>query len=315
MRTQVAIVGAGPGRADAGPPARAGRDRVGGAREPQPRLRRAAASAPACSSRAPSSCCEPPGRASGMDREGIVHHGIELQFDGERHRIPLSELTGGRSIVIYGQTEVVKDLIARPARSRGCRSCSRSTRSRVEGIDSERRASATRHGGGASELDCDLVAGCDGFHGVCRPAIPTGGLRVFERDYPFAWLGILAAVAPSSDELVYAHHPARLRAAEPALALAQPPLPPVPARREDSPTGPTSGSGPSCRSGWASTAGRSPRGPVLEKGDHRACAASSSSRCSTAGSSWRATPPTSSPRPAPRGSTSRSPTSPSSPRR
>jgi p-hydroxybenzoate 3-monooxygenase len=133
-----------------------------------------------------------------MDREGIVHHGISLQFDGERHRVPLSDLTGGRSIVIYGQTEVVKDLFAARLES----GLPTMFETPVEAIDPER--GIVRHAGG--ELECEFVAGCDGFHGVSRASIPAGVLREFEREYPYGWLGILAEVAPSIDELVYAHH-------------------------------------------------------------------------------------------------------------
>jgi p-hydroxybenzoate 3-monooxygenase len=133
-----------------------------------------------------------------LDREGIVHHGISLQFDGERHRVPLSELAGGRSIVIYGQTEVVKDLFA----AREASGLPTMFETPVEGVDPER--GVVRFDGG--ELECDVVAGCDGFHGVCRASIPRGVLREFGREYPYGWLGILADVAPSIDELVYAHH-------------------------------------------------------------------------------------------------------------
>jgi p-hydroxybenzoate 3-monooxygenase len=136
-----------------------------------------------------------------MDKEGIVHHGIELQFDGERHRIPLSDLSGGRSIVIYGQTEVVKDLIAARIGS-GLSLLFEAGALSVHDLESERPR--VRFGG--DELDCDFIAGCDGFHGVCRPSIPSGVLRTFEREYPFGWLGILAAVAPSHDELIYSNH-------------------------------------------------------------------------------------------------------------
>jgi p-hydroxybenzoate 3-monooxygenase len=140
-----------------------------------------------------------------MDREGIVHHGINLQFDGERHHVPLTELTDGRSIVIYGQTEVVKDLVAARIAS-GLPLRFEVGDVTIDELDTDRPRIRFTHDGGAHELECDVIAGCDGFHGVCRPSIPAGVLAAFEREYPFAWLGILADVAPSIDELVYAHH-------------------------------------------------------------------------------------------------------------
>ena len=140
-----------------------------------------------------------------MDREGIVHHGINLQFEGERHHLPLTELSGGRSMVIYGQTEVVKDLVA--ARLEGALPLLFEVDDvSVHDVDADRPRIRFVHEGVRHELECDVVAGCDGFHGVCRPSVPAGVLSTFERAYPFAWLGILAAVAPSIDELVYAHH-------------------------------------------------------------------------------------------------------------
>ena len=141
-----------------------------------------------------------------LQREGIVHHGIELQFDGERHRIPLTELAGGRSIVIYGQTEVVKDLIAARLDS-GLPLLFEVDGVSVHELDSAEPRIRFRHDGDDHELTCDVIAGCDGFHGVCRPSIPAGLLSSFSREYPYGWLGILAEVAPSNDELVYAHHP------------------------------------------------------------------------------------------------------------
>ena len=140
-----------------------------------------------------------------LQREGIVHHGIELQFDGERHRIPLTELTGGRSIVIYGQTEVVKDLIAARIET-GAPLLFDVDDVAVEAIDTDRPRIRFTRAGVREELECDVIAGCDGFHGVCRPAIAAGAIRTYERDYPYGWLGILAAVAPSNDELIYASH-------------------------------------------------------------------------------------------------------------
>jgi p-hydroxybenzoate 3-monooxygenase len=145
------------------------------------------------------------GAGERLQRDGIVHHGVELQFAGERHRIPLSDLAGGRAIVVYGQTEVVKDLIGLRLDS------GRPLHFDVEDVsvhdlDTERPSIRYRLDGRAEELECDVIAGCDGFHGVCRPSIPAGLLSEFSREYPFGWLGILAAVAPSNDELVYAHH-------------------------------------------------------------------------------------------------------------
>ena len=140
-----------------------------------------------------------------MQREGQVHHGISLQYDGERHRLPLSELAGGRTIVVYGQTEVVKDLIeARLAA--GLPLLFEVDDVTVDDLTSERPRIRFTHDGASQELECDVIAGCDGYHGVCRASIPGGVLSTFERDYPFGWLGILAQVAPSNDELVYAHH-------------------------------------------------------------------------------------------------------------
>jgi p-hydroxybenzoate 3-monooxygenase len=139
-----------------------------------------------------------------LEREGLVHHGIALQFDGERHRIPLSDLTDGRTIVVYGQTEVVKDLIAARLES-GPPLLFEAEDVSVHDVGSARPRLRYRHGGAEHELECDVVAGCDGFHGICRRSIPPDVLREFGREYPYGWLGILADVEPSIDELVYAH--------------------------------------------------------------------------------------------------------------
>ena len=143
------------------------------------------------------------GAGERLDREGIVHGGIHLQFEGERHHVPMRELTG-RSIVLYGQAEVVKDLIAARLEA-GLPLLFEVESVAVEEPESDRPRLRFRHEGRDEVLECDAIAGCDGFHGVCRDSIPGGALRTFERDYVFGWLGILAQVAPSIDELVYTH--------------------------------------------------------------------------------------------------------------
>jgi len=139
-----------------------------------------------------------------MRREGMVHHGIQLRFDGAGHRIDFSELTGGRGITVYGQQEVVKDLVRARLDAGGAIHFSVDEVG-LQGLDTQRpRISYMLHGE-AHELECDFVAGCDGFHGVSRQAIPADKLTTFERTYPFAWLGILAQAAPAHDELIYAY--------------------------------------------------------------------------------------------------------------
>jgi p-hydroxybenzoate 3-monooxygenase len=139
-----------------------------------------------------------------LAREGLVHHGIFLRHHGERHHVPITELTG-RSITVYGQQEIVKDLIAALLRRGGELRFAVSDVA-VHGIESECPRIAFAHGGTGHELACDVVAGCDGFHGVCRPAIPDGVLTELEHVYPFAWLGVLAEAAPATREIVYAWH-------------------------------------------------------------------------------------------------------------
>jgi len=146
------------------------------------------------------------GLADRLDRQGLVHGGIYLQFDGQRRHIDFRELTGGRTVTVYAQTEVVKDLIARRLADGGALEFS-VTDTAVDDLDTDRPVLRyTDAAGNRHEVACDAIAGCDGFHGICRPAIPPGLLTAWERDYPYAWLGILADVPPSTDELIYAHH-------------------------------------------------------------------------------------------------------------
>ncbi len=140
-----------------------------------------------------------------LAREGLVHEGLEITFAGRRHRIDLAGLTGGRTITVYGQHEVIKDLIsARLAAGGELRFEAEGVG--IRGLDGPKPGILFEQGGGAHELSCDFVAGCDGFRGVARASIPDGRLEVFEHVYPFAWLGILAQAPPSSAELIYARH-------------------------------------------------------------------------------------------------------------
>ncbi len=139
-----------------------------------------------------------------LKREGLIHRGIYLRFDGANHHIPMHELTG-RCVTVYGQTELTKDLI-RARISSDAPLQFECDDVRIDGLQADEPVVSYRHAGAEHQLCADVIAGCDGFHGVCRPAIPREALRLWERTYPFAWLGILAAVAPSTDELIYARH-------------------------------------------------------------------------------------------------------------
>ncbi|HKN88806.1 MAG TPA: 4-hydroxybenzoate 3-monooxygenase [Acidimicrobiia bacterium] len=139
-----------------------------------------------------------------LRREGLEHGGISLRFDRADHRIDFAALTG-RSITVYGQQEVVRDLIAARLAAGG-EILFGVDGVRLSGLDTDQPEVAFTDGDGVERvLRAAVVAGCDGFHGVCRPAVPPGALRVFERDYPFAWLGILAKAAPAQAEVTYAH--------------------------------------------------------------------------------------------------------------
>ncbi|MET8447834.1 4-hydroxybenzoate 3-monooxygenase [Streptomyces sp. NPDC005209] len=145
------------------------------------------------------------GAGERMDREGLRHDGIELRFARRRHRVDFPGLTGGRSVMVYAQTEVCRDLIALQTKEGGPLLFEAEALA-VEGADTDAPRVRFRHAGREDVLECSYVAGCDGFWGVARKAVPASLSRVFERTYPYAWLGILADVAPSHDELVYARH-------------------------------------------------------------------------------------------------------------
>jgi p-hydroxybenzoate 3-monooxygenase len=143
-----------------------------------------------------------------LKREGLIHHGVNLRFGRRTHRIDFADLTGGKGVTIYSQHEVVKDLIAARLKTNGqilFEAENVKIRNFEQAGDRARPRIHFRHNETDQELECDFIAGCDGFHGICRPSVPAGELTIFERVYPFAWLGILAEVAPSMEELIYAH--------------------------------------------------------------------------------------------------------------
>jgi p-hydroxybenzoate 3-monooxygenase len=141
-----------------------------------------------------------------LKREGLVHGGVELCFNGRRHRIDFEDLTGGKSVTVYGQTEVTKDLNAARVAADG-NLIFEARDAAVHDFDCDRPRVTFRKDGADHEIRCDFIAGCDGYHGVTRRSISPGALRLFERVYPFAWLGILAETPPVSHELIYANSP------------------------------------------------------------------------------------------------------------
>jgi p-hydroxybenzoate 3-monooxygenase len=140
-----------------------------------------------------------------LRRQGLEHGGIELRFNGRGHRIDFRDLAAGKCVTIYAQHEVIKDLVS------ACLAANKpilfeATNTQLHAVDSTDPYVTFQHNDAGERLDCDFIAGCDGFHGLSRPAVPPGVLTVYERDYPFGWLGILAQSPPASKELVYAHH-------------------------------------------------------------------------------------------------------------
>ena len=149
---------------------------------------------------------EDSGVGTRMRAEGLVHHGIEFRLDGVSHRIALSELYDGRAITVYGQQEVVKDLIASRLAS-GAPLYFEATVTSIEGHTTEHPSVVVATGEGDVEITGDYVVGCDGSHGVSSTSVPAGVLRRYERAYPFSWLGILAEAPPATEELIYCRHP------------------------------------------------------------------------------------------------------------
>ncbi|MBZ9793001.1 4-hydroxybenzoate 3-monooxygenase [Rhizobium sp. 3T7] len=141
-----------------------------------------------------------------LHAEGLPHDGFSLAFDGRDHRIDLFGLTGGKRVMVYGQTEITRDLMEQREIS-GAQTIYEAANVQPHGFDGTAPYVSYEKDGLAHRIDCDFIAGCDGFHGVSRKAVPEKSLRTFEKVYPFGWLGILAEVAPVNHELIYANHP------------------------------------------------------------------------------------------------------------
>ena len=138
-----------------------------------------------------------------LHAEGLPHDGFELLIDGRRHRIDLAGLTGGKRVMVYGQTELTKDLMDARA-SAGLKTVYEAKDVSVHDFDTKHPRVRYVKDGAAHEIECDFIAGCDGFHGVCRASVPKGAIANFERVYPFGWLGLLSDTPPVSEELIYA---------------------------------------------------------------------------------------------------------------
>jgi p-hydroxybenzoate 3-monooxygenase len=140
-----------------------------------------------------------------MDREGRIEEGVSLAFDGKLHRIDLKGLSGGKTVMVYGQTELTRDLMEARAAS-GALSVYEATDVQPHDFYTDKPRITFVKDGETVELECDYIAGCDGFHGVSRRAVPQDAIKIFERAYPFGWLGILSRTPPVADELIYANH-------------------------------------------------------------------------------------------------------------
>ncbi|MCO4861082.1 4-hydroxybenzoate 3-monooxygenase [Cupriavidus sp. WGlv3] len=203
MRTQVAIIGAGPAGLLLGQLlARAGIDNIiVEQRSPEYVLGRIRAG---ILESVTVDALDRAGVAARLHDEGLVHDGIELSFDGQRHRIDLHALVG-RSVTVYGQTEVTRDLMA-ARQEAGITTVYDAQEVSLHDFDGARPLVRYRKDGVAHEIHCDYIAGCDGFHGVSRQSVPGAATQLFERVYPFGWLGVLSDTPPLADELIYASH-------------------------------------------------------------------------------------------------------------
>ena len=233
-----------------------------------------------------------------MHCEGLVHGGFALGFGGSSHRIDLKHLTGGKQVMVYGQTEVTKDLMDARAVA-GLTTVYEAHQVSLHDFDTTHPSVRYTKDGVEHTVQCDFIAGCDGYHGVSRASVPAASIQTFERIYPVGWLGVLSDTAPVSHELVYANHPrgfalCSMRSATRSRYYVQCSLTTNPK------TGATTPSGTSCaaasRPSWPTVWSLARR---LKKASRR-CAVLSPSRCVSAGCFWPVTPRTSCRPPAPR---------------
>ena len=237
------------------------------------------------------------GAGERMHEEGLPHDGFDLTFDGKRHRIDLFGLTGGKRVMVYGQTEVTKDLMDRRDATGG-KTFFETADVQPRDFDTSKPYVTFSHGGVEHRLDCDFIAGCDGYHGASRKAAPADAIKLFERVYPFGWLGIIAEVPPVNHELIYANHPrgfalCSMRSHTRSRYYVQVSLD---QKVEDG--APAAGTG-SVAAGPRQLRGRSSPGR-RSRSRSRRCVLSSPSRCASAVCSLSATPHISCRPPAPR---------------
>ncbi len=204
MRTQVAIIGAGPSGLLLGALlAKAGVDAVIlEAKTPEYVLGRIRAGVleQVCVD-----LLDSVGVGARMHREGLMHGGFELAFGGARHRIDMKTLTGGKQVMVYGQTEVTRDLMDDRA-AKGLKTVYEAANVSLHDFDGTTPRVRYQKDGATHEIECDFIAGCDGFHGVSRASVPAGSIQNFERIYPFGWLGVLSDTPPVAHELIYSNH-------------------------------------------------------------------------------------------------------------
>lgn len=204
MKTQVAIIGAGPSGLLLGALlAKAGVDAVIlEAKTPEYVLGRIRAGV---LEQVTVDLLDSVGVGARMHREGLVHGGFELAFGGARHRIDMKTLTGGKQVMVYGQTEVTRDLMDDRA-AKGLVTIYEAADVSLHDFDGAKPRVRYQKGGATHEIECEFIAGCDGYHGVSRASVPAGAIQTFERIYPFGWLGVLSETPPVSHELIYSNH-------------------------------------------------------------------------------------------------------------